>query len=148
MTAGRRMLLAAVAGIALAPARIPAHGLLTAPVSGGEGVRVVYDDEEPVSFADVRVFAPGGGKPVLTGVTDRNGCFLFRPDTAGVWKVQVDDGMGHAAPQFVTSGVAASAAAPAPPPRMSKTQGAVTGLALVFGVFGWGAWLRLRTRRG
>ncbi len=149
MIAGRSTLLAAAAWIALAPCRAPAHGFVTVPVSGGEGVRVAYDDDEPVSFADVQVYAPGGGKPVLTGVTDRNGCFLFRPDTAGVWKVSIDDGMGHAAPHFVTSGVAASAATSAPPPaRMSKAQGVVTGLSMIFGVFGWAAWLRLRTRRG
>lgn len=149
MTAGRPALLAAAAWIALAPFRAPAHGLVTAPLSGGEGVRVAYDDDEPVSFAEVQVFAPGGGaKPVLTGVTDRNGCFVFRPDTAGVWKVSIDDGMGHSAPHFVTSGVAASAAAPVvPPARMSRVQGVVTGLSLIFGVFGWGAWLRLRAKR-
>jgi len=144
--AGRPALLAAAAWLAMAPYAAPAHGLITAPLSGGEGVRVAYDDDEPVSFADVQVFAPGGAKPVLTGVTDRNGCFLFRPDTAGVWKVSVDDGMGHGAPHFVTSAPAASAAAP--PPRRSRAQDVVTGLSLIFGVSGWGAWLRLRTKRG
>jgi len=146
--AGRPALLAAAAWLAMAPVAAPAHGLHTAPLSGGEGVRVAYDDDEPASFADVQVFAPGGAQPVLTGVTDRNGCFLFRPDTAGVWKVSIDDGMGHGAPHFVTSGPAASATAAAPPPRRSKAQGVVTGLSLIFGVFGWAAFLRQRTKRG
>lgn len=153
MIAVRPPLFAAAAWLALAPYAALAHGLITAPLSGGEGVRVAYDNEEPVPFADVQVFAPGGGaKPVLTGVTDRNGCFLFLPDTAGVWRVSVDDGMGHAASRAVTSAVALAAASstapPAPPGRMSRVQAAATGLSLIFGVFGWGAWLRLRTRRG
>ena len=145
-----RCLLPAVAAAAWfcgAPSS-PAHGLLTVPVSGGEGVRATYDDGSPVSFADVRVFAPGqDAKPVLTGVTDRNGCFVFRPDTAGVWRVSIDDGMGHGAPLSITSGTAAAAAAPAPT-RMPKAQAVATGLSLIFGVFGWGAWLRLRKARG
>lgn len=148
MIAVRPPLYAAAAWLALAPCAAPAHGLITAPLSGGEGVRAAYDDDEPVSFADVQVFAPGGARPVLTGVTDRNGCFLFRPDTAGVWKVSIDDGMGHGAPHFVTSAPAVSAVAPGPPRRMSRAQGVVTGISLIFGAFGWAAWLRQRTKRG
>ncbi|MBU4459259.1 MAG: hypothetical protein KJ579_01725 [Verrucomicrobia bacterium] len=122
------------------------HGLTTAPAAGGMGVVAAYDDGSPVPYADARLFAPGqDGKPVLTGTTDRNGCFMFRPDTAGVWRISIDDGMGHAVSADVVSGGAFSAAAVSS--RMPKTQGVLIGLAVIFSVFGWGAYLRLRAVR-
>lgn len=123
------------------------HGLSTTPAAGGMGVVATYDDGSPVPYADARLFAPGrDGKPVLTGTTDRNGCFMFRPDTTGVWRISIDDGMGHAVSAEVASD---GASAPAvPPSRMTKAQGILTGLAVIFGLFGWGAYLRLRTARG
>lgn len=147
MTCGSFIPAAVGAAWLAAVAAAPAHGLATAPVDGGAGVRAAYDDDAPVSYADVQVFAPGGGTgAVLTGVTDRNGCFMFRPDTAGVWKVSIDDGMGHAATVEVASeGTAAPAAGPA---RIPRRFGVVTGLAVIFGVFGWSAYLRARVARG
>jgi hypothetical protein len=136
----------AVAWFALATAA-QGHGLSTAPAVGGLGVVATYDDGSPVPYADARLFAPGqAGKPVLTGATDRNGCFMFRPDTAGVWRIAIDDGMGHAVSADVVSGGASSAAAVTF--RMRKAQGVLTGVAVIFGLFGWGAYLRLRTARG
>lgn len=124
------------------------HGIVAVRVAGGVGVQVAYDDGTPVSFSDVKVFAPDAGeKATLTGMTDRNGCFLFLPDTGGVWRVTVDDGMGHA----VTHDVSPDGWDPEPVrkrPRIPKRDGVVVGLALIFGVFGWASFLRLRTRCG
>lgn len=123
------------------------HGLSTAPAAGGTGVVTTYGDGSPVPYAEARLFAPGrDGKPVLTGTTDRNGCFMFRPDTVGVWRVAIDDGMGHAVSANVASD---GASAPtATPLRRPKPQSVMTGLAVIFGVFGWGAFLRLWAARG
>ncbi|NQT92354.1 MAG: hypothetical protein HQ559_06305, partial [Lentisphaerae bacterium] len=64
----------------------------------GAGIEAAYDDGSPMAFCDVSVFSPGD--PVSeyqTGITDPRGRFAFIPDTNGVWKVTVDDGMGHMA---------------------------------------------------
>jgi len=120
------------------------HGITADRVDGGAGVRAVYDDGTPVTFSEARLFAPGKeDKPVLTGTTDRDGCFMFRPDTNGVWRVTIDDGMGHA----VTKDLQLDGQVIAHKPerdRMPKRYGIVTGLALIFGVFGWFAFLRLK----
>lgn len=120
------------------------HGIKASRVEGGIGVVVTYDDGAPVSFSEAKLFAPGGNdKPALTGMTDRNGCFMFRPDTNGTWKVSVDDGMGHS----VTETIQFEGHATLPIQgnvSMPKRYGVITGLALILGVFGWSAFLRLK----
>ncbi len=120
------------------------HGIRAVRVDGGVGLCATYDDGTPVTFGDVRVFAPGiNDKPSLTGTTDRNGYFMFRPDTNGTWLVAVDDGMGHAIRQEITWD--GPAAAPAPrSERMPKRYGLLTGLATILGVFGWSAFWKLK----
>ena len=144
----RRMSLFALAW-ACATGLCHGHGLAAERVEGGVGVRVVYDDGTPVTFSDVKVRAPGAGeREALGGTTDRNGCFMFRPDAPGVWTVTVDDGMGHA----LTHEIAFDGALAVPAPSRGgppKGQGVMTGLAVIFGLFGWTAYLRLqRASRG
>lgn len=112
-------------------------------VDGGVGVRAVYDDGNPVSFSDASLFAPAGGPPIFTGMTDRNGCFMFSPDTSGVWRVTVDDGMGHVVTAELPVGGAIATPA-ADGRRPPKRYGVVAGLAGIFGIFGWWAYLRLK----
>ncbi len=125
------------------------HGITATRVDGGVGVVASYDDDgTPVSLSEVRLFAPDAtDKPVLLAATDRNGCFMFRPDTSGVWRVTVDDGMGH----VVTEELRFDGHVVAPERntgRMPKRYGVLAGLALIFGIFGWSAFLRLnRTLR-
>jgi len=59
--------------------------LAFAPYSGGG----------PLASGDIRIMAPAGEEPYQTGKTDPNGVFAFRPDAAGIWQIEVDDGMGH-----------------------------------------------------
>lgn len=120
------------------------HSITATRVDGGVGVLATYDDGTPVSFSEAHLLAPGAmEKPALVGTTDRNGCFMFRPDTNGIWKVTVDDGMGH----VVTEELRFDGHAVAPERdkgRMPKRYGVIAGLALIFGVFGWSAFLRLK----
>lgn len=53
-----------------------------------------------ISDAPVTVFAPlhedeAEHRAYQTGRTDARGRFAFLPDTAGVWRIEVDDGLGH-----------------------------------------------------
>ncbi len=73
-----------------------AHGV-EGEVSQGGGIIVTarYDTGEPMNYAEVKIMAPNSKIPFQIGRTDRNGRFCFFPDVSGVWKVIVDDGIGH-----------------------------------------------------
>jgi len=59
-------------------------------------IKVEYDDGDAMSYADVLIYSPDDKKvEYQNGRTDKNGVFAFVPDKPGVWKVEVDDGMGH-----------------------------------------------------
>ncbi len=138
------------APMVLAAMRCLGHAMFVSPVEGAIGVRAVYDDGSPAAFSETRVFAPGADDvPVLTGMTDSNGYFMFRPDRVGDWQVAVDDGMGHA--DTVAIAVAGDRLSVidtgGPPPRMPRAYGLVAGLGLIFGVFGWSAYFRTQWSR-
>lgn len=56
--------------------------------------RAVYEGDIPLPFAQVTVFAPNGEEH-QNGRTDRLGRFTFQHDQPGLWKITVDDEMGH-----------------------------------------------------
>jgi nickel transport protein len=77
------------------PSLLHAHGVRGKLGSGGIVVTAEYDTGEPMSYARVEVSAPNTKIPFQSGRTDRNGCFVFFPDAKGMWKVAVDDEIGH-----------------------------------------------------
>lgn len=79
----------------LSPSLLHAHGVRGKLGSGGVVVTAEYDTGEPMSYARVEVSAPNTKISFQSGRTDRNGCFVFFPDTPGMWKVAVDDEIGH-----------------------------------------------------
>ncbi len=120
-----------------APAR--AHGVRTV-IDRAEAITVTVttDDGQPMAFADCRVSPPGDAFPFLAGKTDLHGRVTFVPDRAGVWSVRVDSPDGHGAvidvpvgDDLVTAPGAAGRAAGG-----SRARTLVTGVAVVFGVFG------------
>ena len=73
------------------------HGLGWQAERGGAiTVRFAYDDESPMMYGAVEVFAPGGEHEYQNGRTDENGYFAFRPNRPGKWVVTGSDGQGHA----------------------------------------------------
>ncbi len=80
--------------ILFAPSLLLSHGVDIMMIDGGTGVKVMYDSGDPISQADVIVYSPDG-EPFQSGLTDKNGCFLFFPDIDGEWKIKINDGMGH-----------------------------------------------------
>ena len=60
-------------------------------------IKVAYNDGEPMSYSDVKIFSPDSTKEEYQNVTtDKNGQFAFVPDISGEWKSLINDGMGHA----------------------------------------------------
>ncbi len=77
-----------------------AHGLESI-VSESVGVTSTidfqYSDGSPASFAQVKIWSPENDSiEFQNGRTDANGRFTFVPDADGVWRITVNDGMGHA----------------------------------------------------
>jgi len=93
------VVVALVVGVGvLVPAAAVAHGTTYDLLDSAATVtaRFGYDDGEPMMYAEVMVFRPGDDEiEYQNGRTDRLGHFAFSPDTAGAWRVEVSDGMGH-----------------------------------------------------
>ncbi|MDZ7640850.1 MAG: hypothetical protein U5J62_02315 [Desulfurivibrio sp.] len=56
-----------------------------------------YSDMTPMRYTEVLVFSPENDKVEFqNGRTDANGRFAFFAHLPGDWKIEVNDGMGHA----------------------------------------------------
>jgi nickel transport protein len=123
--------------------------------TGGYCVTAQYDDGEPMAYAAVEIKAPDSKIGFQKGRADRNGRFMFHPDTPGNWQAIVLDGMGHRLALDVVVGQVPGAskkahtgipAAAAVPGRLWKI---IVGLAVIFGLCGFFYGLRARsTARG
>ncbi len=118
------------------PFSLMSHGVDLLVVSGGVGVEALYDSGEPISDADVEIYSPGDSENIFqAGSTDRNGRFLFFPDSDGEWKIIVNDGMGHGGSQTLVvkdSGKSLKKNGD-PPGRIIKL---LSGLSVIFGITG------------
>lgn len=92
-------LLTASGGL-LVPPLIYAHGsVVTFTLTQGVWVHARYDTGQPMSKAQIAVFAPDNPtRPWMTGTADQEGRFAFVPDPTvpGVWAVQARQA-GHGA---------------------------------------------------
>jgi len=105
-----------------------------------------FDDGEPMSYADVKVLSPAGGKiEHQNGRTDRNGYFAFIPDQPGDWKITVDAGMGHVIDTRVSVNESFRVEQQERIGRpLSRWQGIVTGFGVIFGLTGFIHYFRAR----
>ena len=112
------------------------HGVEYEVFDVGTGIKATYSDGTPMAYCDVAVFAPDDdASEFQTGITDRNGSFAFVPDTSGVWRVTVDDGMGH----MVTAEISLdSLQVVGTDARQSsdRLSSVVVGVSVIFGLFG------------
>ncbi len=129
------------------PLRSHGHAMFATPIDGGVGVQAVYDNGRPAAFSEVAVFGPND-TPFVSGHTDPNGRFLFRPDRDGTWRVTVDDGMGHIASLSYEIGADMLPADTEYAIRMPRRYGVIAGLGVIFGLSGWSAYIRSRKRVG
>ncbi len=106
-------------------------------------IRAGYDDGEPMNYAEVKIFSPFDATiEYQNGRTDKNGCFSFLPDKSGVWKIVIDDGMGHGVVTEipVKDGIKIDSVHHGYP-RWLKL---VTGISIIFGLNGIYFYIRSR----
>jgi nickel transport protein len=123
------------------------HGVEMETIEGGIGLSARYADGAPLAFAEVKVFAPGETDTFQEAQTDREGRFLFRPTTSGVWRVHIDDGMGHGGEFPIKIDHTLSSVSQGPSARASQRLALVAGLGIIWGLFGCYGWYRAARRR-
>lgn len=144
----RTVLIAAVSCLFGAHAqRVSAHGMSSRVIQGGIGVQAEYDHGQPMAGAEARVYAPDEPDVVWQkGVTDPNGVFMFFPNRDGIWRVTVDDGMGHKVETLVSSSDVDLAVGVTSTPHIHWEE-TVLGVLILFLLFGLYAVWR-RTKKG
>jgi len=128
-----------------------AHGVKYKILRTPPGIEVRYEDVRgsPMSYAAVKVYPPDNPSlPFQEGYTDRNGRFAFLPDKPGVWKVEVNDGMGHAVEveievdeEFKTTGDSGADGR-----RLGVWRGILTGVGIIWGLMGTIFYISVRRR--
>ena len=153
----RPVVLLAVIACALAPARLAgAHELIHA-VNRATAVvvTIAHADGEPLAGAHYAVLPPGETLPFQSGLSDAAGRVVFLPDRPGDWCVRAGNETGHGVELTIAVGATAaggaedvasadtaatpaavSAVAARPRPLWERSARLVTGLSLLFGVFG------------
>jgi len=138
------------------PSDLWAHGV-DYEVKEGKAVvlKVGYDDGEPMSYAEVKIFSPEN-KDIehQNGRTDKNGCFAFLPDQPGEWKVIVNDGMGHGVVTEIKVSAEGGSASGGKETMKIETaakgwprwQKLITGIGIIWGLAGLILYFRVRRR--
>ena len=123
--------------ILFVPGSLLAHGVDLLVIEGGSGIEARYDSGQPISDAEVEVYSPADPDTIFqAGSTDKNGRFLFFPDSDGEWKIKINDGMGHGGTRSIIikdSEIVVNAEGENPPGRSIKI---LSGLSVIFGITG------------
>lgn len=141
---------AAAAAVLLCGYASPAYGhgaIHHTTTNGSIAVRVVHHDGQPMAHSAVRVHAPGArDTPWQEGVTDPHGVFAFLPDRGGVWRVTVNDAMGHRVDVAVDVDEAHTGHVAPPRTHIGRLPAAVFGVGVILAAFGgWSLWAQRRT---
>jgi nickel transport protein len=117
----------------------------------GIAVRAFYSAKEPASYSQYEIYGPGDREdlPHQTGRTDKNGFLSFVPDRAGIWKIKLwgesDHGYhGFTAEVKVDKELNLESFSK---PLVAVHTKLITGLSLIFGIFGVYALWRSRKRQ-
>jgi hypothetical protein len=133
--------------VMLLPALCLSHGVKHSLFSAGTGIEAAYDDGRPMAFCDVVVFSPADpDNEYQSGITDPSGRFAFVPDTNGLWRVTVDDGMGHLVTAEVQAGPNERVSVGADT-HVGRLTGGIVGVSVIFGLFGIYGLIRQRSGR-
>jgi nickel transport protein len=141
-----RVTLPVVLALLVAPVAATAHGLDHAVATErAVVVTLTHDDGAPFSFESCEVTPPAGDAPAQVGRTDHLGRVVFLADRPGDWRVRVVAQDGHGIDLTVPVGADLL-------PTRNRATGPtrpvdlVTGVSLLFGLFGVGALLLSRRK--
>ena len=139
-----KALMLALTLVPFMPTLLLAHGVGYAIVGGAVAVKGEYLEGRPMAYAEAEVWEPDGTEAAQHGSADRHGIFAFVPDRDGVWRVTLDDGMGHRVEAVVEIGAGAPASGMTKGSTLAGgLSAAVVGVSLIFGFFGfWSLFLR------
>jgi len=115
---------------------LTAHGVEHVTVKDGIGIQAFYDDGSPLAYVDVTIFSPADAETEFqSGITDKNGVFMFKPDRDGIWTIVFDDGLGHGLKEEIDirEGQAVEQTPSGVIPRWQKV---LVGVSLIFGITG------------
>ncbi len=123
-----------------------AHSIHYQVESKGISARIFYAADDPASYSEYEIYGPGDAEPHQIGRTDKNGYLSFFPDRAGLWKVKV---LGESSHGFhgVTINVKINKAFNVESfskPLVAQYTKLITGISLIFGIFGMYAFLMSR----
>ena len=116
----------------------------------GIAVRAFYSAKDPASYSQYEIYGPGDKEdlPHQTGRTDKNGFLSFVPDRAGTWKIKLWGESGHGYHGF-TAEVKVDKELNLESfskPLVAAHTKLITGLSLIFGIFGVYAFWRSRRK--
>jgi len=116
----------------------------------GIAVRAFYSAKDPASYSQYEIYGPGDKEdlPHQTGRTDKNGFLSFVPDRAGTWKIKLWGESTHGYHGF-TAEVKVDKELNLESfskPLVAAHTKLITGLSLIFGIFGVYALWRARKK--
>ncbi len=117
----------------------------------GMALRAFYSAKDPASYSQYEIWGPGDREdlPHQTGRTDKNGFLAFVPDRPGTWKVKIWGESSHGYHGFTTEikvDKGLNLESFSKPLAAAHTK-LITGLSLIFGVFGIYAFLKSRRKQ-
>jgi nickel transport protein len=139
-------------GLSLPAGESRGHSLNYHVEQKGIAVRAFYTDRDPASYSEYEIYGPGDREdiPHQTGRTDKNGFLAFVPDRAGTWKVRLWGESSHGYHGF-TAEVKVDkefSLESFSKPLLATHTKLITGLSLIFGLFGIYAYLKSRRGQG
>lgn len=138
-------------GLILAETRSQGHSINYHVEQQGIALRAFYSAKDPASYSQYEIWGPGDREdlPHQTGRTDKNGFLAFVPDRAGTWKIKLWGESSHGYHGFTTEirvDKGLSLESFSKPLAAAHTK-LITGLSLIFGIFGIYAFLRSRRKQ-
>jgi len=127
------------------------HSINYQVLEKGIAVKAFYSEKDPSSYSQYEIWGPGDREdlPHQTGRTDKNGFLAFVPDRAGTWKIRLWGESSHGYHGFTTEikvDKELNLESFSKPLLATHTK-LITGLSLIFGIFGIYAFLKSRKKQ-
>lgn len=140
--------LAVIALLLICASWAMAHSINYSVEQKGMAVRAYYSENDGAAYSQYELYGPGDKEPHQTGRTDKHGFLAFVPDRPGTWKLQV---WGESTHGFhgVTTEIKVDQAMGLEgfsKPMVAAYTKYVTGISLIFGIFGIYALLSARRK--